>query len=42
MSILTGFEALTRDGSAITRAAVLGVVAGVVFGVLIQFRPSLI
>ncbi|MEF8757144.1 MAG: hypothetical protein V5A33_02795 [Halobacteriales archaeon] len=38
MSTRTGFEASTRDSSAITRAAVLGVVAGVVFGVVIQFR----
>jgi hypothetical protein len=38
MSTTTGFETRTRDGSAITRAAVLGVLAGVLFGVLIQFR----
>lgn len=38
MSTTTGFETPSRDSSAITRAAVLGVVAGVVFGLLVQFR----
>jgi len=38
MSTTTRFEPQSRDGSAITRAAGLGVLAGVVFGLLIQFR----
>lgn len=38
MATTTGFGSPARDSSAITRAALLGVLAGVVFGILIQFR----
>ncbi|MFT4958745.1 MAG: hypothetical protein ACI9EZ_002079 [Halobacteriales archaeon] len=38
MATTTGFGSPTRDSSAITRGALLGILAGVVFGILIQFR----
>jgi hypothetical protein len=38
MSTTTRFETHSRDSSAITRGAGLGILAGIVFGLLIQFR----